>query len=127
MFRGLALALVLGTAVLAQGGGKGLTMGPETALLIVDIQNFYFEGGLVPLTGSVEAGAQARRVLEAFRAKRLPVIHVRHVPAKVAIVDVSGCSSKASVTCSRNRGSVTRTSSSSRTERDTTSAPSPSA
>ena len=62
-------------------------MGPETALVVIDIQQFYFEGGLVPLTGSVEAAAQARKVLDAFRAKRLPVFHVRHVPQSVAIVD----------------------------------------
>jgi len=82
-----ALALLMTCAAAAQAGGKGAAMGPDTALLVIDIQNFYFEGGLVPLTGSVEAGDQARRVLEAFRAKRLPVIHVRHVPKSVAIVD----------------------------------------
>jgi nicotinamidase-related amidase len=41
----------------------------------------------VPLTGSVEAAAQARKVLDAFRARSLPIIHVRHVPKSVAIVD----------------------------------------
>lgn len=81
----LVLAAIHGAP--AQEGTKAAPMGPETALLIIDIQNFYFEDGLVPLTGSVEAAGQARKVLDAFRAKKLPVIHVRHVPAKVAIVD----------------------------------------
>jgi nicotinamidase-related amidase len=62
-------------------------MGSETALVVIDIQQFYFEGGLVPLTGSLEAAAQARKVLEAFRARALPIFHVRHVPKSVAIVD----------------------------------------
>lgn len=51
-------------------------------LLIVDIQNFYFAGGRIPLAGSVEAGLRAKALLEAFRANKLPVIHVRHVPKK---------------------------------------------
>ena len=62
-------------------------MGPDTALVVIDIQNFYFEGGLLPLTGPVEAAGQAKRVLDAFRAKHLTVIHVQHVPPSVAIVD----------------------------------------
>ncbi len=53
----------------------------DQALLIIDIQNFYFEGGSVPLTGPVEAARQARRVLDRFREQRQPVIHVRHMPA----------------------------------------------
>jgi len=52
----------------------------NAALIIIDIQNFYFEGGRVPLVGSVEAGLKARQVLDAFRAAGRPVIHVRHMP-----------------------------------------------
>jgi len=83
----LAGMLVLASAVAAQDAGRRPAMGPETALVVIDIQQFYFEGGLVPLTGGVQAAAQARKVLDAFRAKRMPVFHVRHVPASVAIVD----------------------------------------
>ena len=83
----LAGAGLLVTSVLAQDAGRKARMGSETALVVIDIQQFYFEGGLVPLTGSVEAAARARKVLDAFRARALPVIHVRHVPATVATVD----------------------------------------
>ena len=62
-------------------------MGQDTALVVIDIQHFYFEQGLVPLVGSVEAAGQASRVLKTFRSKQLPVIHVRHVPRSVALVD----------------------------------------
>jgi nicotinamidase-related amidase len=78
---------LLASTAAAQAPGKKAAMGADTALVVVDIQQFYFEGGLVPLTGSLEAAVQARKALEAFRARSLPVIHVRHVPKNVAMVD----------------------------------------
>jgi nicotinamidase-related amidase len=56
-------------------------------LVVIDIQNFYFEKGAVPLMGPIEAAKQARRVLDAFRAKHLPVIHVRHASKTTQFVD----------------------------------------
>jgi nicotinamidase-related amidase len=50
------------------------------ALIIVDIQEFYFEGGFLPLEGSVEAAQSAQLVLERFRANGWPVVHVQHLP-----------------------------------------------
>jgi nicotinamidase-related amidase len=84
----LAVMIVAGTALAghAQGTGKA-AMGPETALLVIDIQNFYFEKGSLPLTGSVEAARQARRVIDLFRAKKLPVIHIRHAQKTTQFVD----------------------------------------
>lgn len=87
MLRTFGFVMVLTAATVAQGGTGGSGMGPDTALLVIDIQNFYFEGGLIPLARPVEAAEQARRVLDAFRAKHLPVIHIRHVPGSVPIVD----------------------------------------
>jgi len=51
----------------------------STALLIIDIQNDYFPGGAMELVGSTEAGERAGKLLEAFRGKSLPVIHVQHI------------------------------------------------
>ncbi len=51
-------------------------------LLIIDIQNFYFEGGRIPLVGSIPASLKAKTLLESFRAKNLPVIHIAHMPAQ---------------------------------------------
>lgn len=48
------------------------------ALLLIDIQNDYFPGGAMELTGSPEACAQAAKLLKAFREKSLPVIHIQH-------------------------------------------------
>src|SRR5574341_583124 len=52
------------------------------ALLIIDIQNDYFPGGAMELVGSPEAGAQAGKLLQAFRHKKLPVVHIQHVSVR---------------------------------------------
>lgn len=54
----------------------------KTALLIIDIQNDYFEGGTMTLAGSEKASENAGLVLEKFRTDRLPVIHIQHIATK---------------------------------------------
>jgi nicotinamidase-related amidase len=54
----------------------------DTALLLIDIQNDYFPGGNMELSGSVEASLRAREVLDLFRKKAMPVIHVRHLSVR---------------------------------------------
>ena len=54
----------------------------DTALLIIDIQNDYFPGGAMELEGAEAAGAKAGAALAAFRAKKLPVLHVRHLSVR---------------------------------------------
>lgn len=49
------------------------------ALVIVDIQNDYFEGGAYPLPASAEAAERAAVLLAGFRHAGLPVVHVRHI------------------------------------------------
>lgn len=51
---------------------------PRTALLIIDIQEFYFPGGAVPLHAPETASANAGRLLRAARASGTTVIHVGH-------------------------------------------------
>ncbi len=80
----LAMLVALGASPHTQ---QGPAMGPETALLVIDIQNFYFENGSLPLTGGGEAARQARRVLDVFRARKLTVIHVRHTPKTAAFAN----------------------------------------
>lgn len=48
------------------------------ALLLIDIQNDYFPGGALELAGSSAAGAKAGELLQAFRRKGLPIIHIQH-------------------------------------------------
>jgi nicotinamidase-related amidase len=50
-----------------------------TALLIIDIQNDYFDGGANPLVDSEKACINARLILDAFREDGMPVIFVQHI------------------------------------------------
>ena len=52
--------------------------GQRTALLIIDIQEFYFPGGDMQLEGPEEAGMNAGLVLDQFRKHGYPVYHIRH-------------------------------------------------
>ncbi len=54
----------------------------DSALLIIDIQNDYFPGGKMELEGADAAGRKAAEALAAFRAKGLPVFHVRHLSTR---------------------------------------------
>ena len=54
----------------------------KQALILIDIQNDYFPGGAMELVGSPEAGAQAGKLLRAFREKALPVIHLQHISTR---------------------------------------------
>ena len=49
------------------------------ALLIVDIQNDYFEGGAYPLPSAENAAAIASNLLTEVRNSGLPVVHVQHI------------------------------------------------
>ena len=48
------------------------------ALLIIDIQDFYFPGGRSALVEPEKAAVNAAHLLEKFRDEQLLVIHVRH-------------------------------------------------
>jgi nicotinamidase-related amidase len=50
----------------------------STALVIIDIQDFYFPGGSAPLAEPEKAAEKAALLLDYFRKKDGLVIHVRH-------------------------------------------------
>lgn len=49
-----------------------------TALLLIDIQEFYFPGGKLPLENPEAASSKAAVILKLFRDQKLPVIHIQH-------------------------------------------------
>jgi len=67
----LLLALVLSTTGVPVYGQK-------SALLLIDIQDFYFPGGSLQLEDPEVAGMNAGLLLEQFRKSGLKVYHVRH-------------------------------------------------
>lgn len=72
---GLALAT---SAPAAETEAPPLLDDPAAALVLIDIQDFYFPGGAMPLVGAHEAAANAGRVLAAFRQAGRLVVHVGH-------------------------------------------------
>jgi nicotinamidase-related amidase len=53
-------------------------MGQKTALLIIDIQEFYFPGGRMQLENPEQAGMNAGLLLDHFRRNKMLIYHVRH-------------------------------------------------
>lgn len=53
-------------------------LGQKTALLLIDIQDFYFPGGRSALVEPERASENAAKLLSVFRKEKMIVIHVRH-------------------------------------------------
>ena len=49
-----------------------------SALVVVDLQNDYFPGGKWELDGTEAAAKNSAALMASYRAKGLPVVHVRH-------------------------------------------------
>ena len=70
--------LVFQYSVSSQQKGDNL----KTALLIVDIQNFYFPGDGPGLVNAEQASLVAKEILQIFRDRKQLVVHVRHRSSK---------------------------------------------
>ncbi len=57
---------------------KGQENTSDTALLLIDIQYFYYPGGKTELVNPEQAGKNAKKVLEYFRKNKMLVVHIRH-------------------------------------------------
>lgn len=51
----------------------------NTALLLIEMQNDYFENGRIALEKSTETSQKAQAVLHAYREKKRLVIHAQHI------------------------------------------------
>ena len=50
----------------------------NTALILIDIQNDYFDGGALELANADQAAKNASSLLNIFRTRQLPIIHIQH-------------------------------------------------
>ena len=66
----ISVLMISGSLCFAQRNSK--------ALLVIDIQDFYFPGGKMALSEPEKAAGNAALLLGWFREKKLPVIHIRH-------------------------------------------------
>lgn len=51
----------------------------KEALIVIDIQNDYFENGAWELSGATEASIKAREIIDDFRVNNLPIAHIQHL------------------------------------------------
>jgi len=72
------LLVIASEFVFGQDNANRKDMDTKKALIIIDIQNDYFEEGANPLIGSLEASINAKNLLNDFREKSLPVVHIQH-------------------------------------------------
>jgi nicotinamidase-related amidase len=54
----------------------------KECLLLVDLQNDYFPGGKMELVEVEKAAANAQLLLEVFRGRKWPVIHIQHISTR---------------------------------------------
>lgn len=54
----------------------------KTALLLIEIQNDYFPNGRMPIEKSTYVAAKAKQLLQAYRAREWPVIHIQHISTR---------------------------------------------
>ena len=69
----IAIAVASVVACTKEGVGNS-----KTALIIVDVQQFYFPGGALPLVNPESASRNCKRLLEKFRSENGLIVHIGH-------------------------------------------------
>lgn len=54
----------------------------NACLILIDLQNDYFVGGNMELVHIKQAAVNAQQLLEKFRSKNLPIIHIQHISTR---------------------------------------------
>lgn len=80
--RKFILLYFLGCILQLPTQAQGQDVNIKSALLIIDIQNFYFPGGSSELVNVMQASEVAKDVLQLSRKNQILVVHVRHLSKK---------------------------------------------
>ncbi len=78
----IVISILLLTHFLNVSRAAQITDTVKTALLIVDVQEFYFPGDGPGLVNVQQAADAAGKVLKVFRDKNMTVVHIRHQASK---------------------------------------------
>ncbi len=70
------LLILIGILILTQSFGQN--EGEKTALILIDIQEFYFDSEKLPLEGNIKAAKVAEDLLNNLRDSDAMIIHVMH-------------------------------------------------
>lgn len=54
----------------------------KKALILIDIQNDYFESWANPLHEPLKASENAKKILEKFRQENMEIIHIKHISTR---------------------------------------------
>jgi len=71
----VVFVLILSNSTLFPGNNIS---GEDTALIIIDVQYFYFPGGALPLNNPEGTAENIKKILTRFRSGNKHVIHIRH-------------------------------------------------
>ena len=67
----------------------------KQGLIIIDVQNDYFQGGNMELVGMEVAADNCQRLLNRFREKQAPIFHIQHLSIRPGptffVPDTDGC------------------------------------
>ncbi|MDO9105749.1 MAG: cysteine hydrolase family protein [Methylovulum sp.] len=84
----------------------------KKALIIIDVQNDYFDNGGMALVGMDYAAKNCQLLLEFFRATQLPIFHIQHFSAQIGatffIPNTKGCDIHDCVKPRENEGLMTK-------------------
>jgi nicotinamidase-related amidase len=78
----LSLTIYFLTINLGYSQQNQLKQNMQTALVLIDIQNDYFDNGTMTLVGSDKASENARLLLDRFRADSSTIIHIQHIATR---------------------------------------------